>query len=242
MHATHGERNIVERQCASCGLSNVVDESGTCADCNHGHKIISERLVKQKRVGAVLAEAGIVPVSVDRVVDSSCNKRRPDFLIDAGTHFVVVECDEHQHRGSACETRRMFEIAQALGLPTVFVRYNPDAYKTAGGTRGNASAAAREKCLARWARHYTKAGTAPAGAQVSALWLYYDGWTALSDRKPATPLEITELGDEVAGPAIPSDVADIATDAADGADGEDDADVAPIDHTVPGPNGAAAAD
>ena len=203
----------------------------------------------------MLAEAGIIPVSVDRVVDSSCNKRRPDFLIDAGTHFVVVECDEHQHRGSACETRRMFEIAQALGLPTLFVRYNPDAYKTAGGTRGNASAAAREKCLARWARHYTKAGTAPASAQVSALWLYYDGWTALSDRKPATPLEITERGDEVAGPAIPADIAaDIATDAADGADGEDDkdivaaivadidADAAPIDHTVPGPDGAAAAD
>ena len=57
-----------------------------------------------------------------------CNKYRPDFLIDRNTYFLIVECDENAHSfyEKGCETIRMNNICYNLGLPCVFIRYNPD--------------------------------------------------------------------------------------------------------------------
>ena len=158
----------------------------------------AQRLVKQKRIGDVLDAAGLKVVACDRIIDATCNKRRPDFLIDAGTHFLVVEVDEFQHRGAACEERRMFQIAQALGMPTVFIRFNPDSYKTPSGGKGTATVATRERELIKWAAHYAKVGTAPTGAEVSVLWMFYDGWTP---KQGAEKLELTERGEPVSAAA-----------------------------------------
>lgn len=59
-----------------------------------------------------------------------CGKYRPDILYDFGTHFVIVEVDEDQHKqyDANCEMKRMMSILRGLGLPTVFIRYNPDKY------------------------------------------------------------------------------------------------------------------
>jgi very-short-patch-repair endonuclease len=53
------------------------------------------------------------------------------FLYDCKTHYVVLEVDEEQHRGKTyeCDQKRMWEIAQSLGMPSIFIRYNPDKYK-----------------------------------------------------------------------------------------------------------------
>jgi hypothetical protein len=71
--------------------------------------------------------------SCDRMVDQGeCFKYRPDFLFDCGTHFVVLEVDENQHKDKAyaCESFRVFNIFQSLGgMATRFIRYNPDGYK-----------------------------------------------------------------------------------------------------------------
>jgi len=60
-----------------------------------------------------------------------CGNFRPDILIDCKTHFIVVEVDENQHKGylNECEQSRMSNITFALGLPVVFVRFNPDSWK-----------------------------------------------------------------------------------------------------------------
>ncbi len=52
-----------------------------------------------------------------------------------GSHYVIVECDENQHRDRPCECeqRRMIEIYQSLGgMRVLFIRYNPDGYKING--------------------------------------------------------------------------------------------------------------
>ena len=74
---------------------------------------------------------------INRSVGSSCTRNDrensnghlyPDFLYDKGTHFVIIEVDEHKHRGSAyeCDDRRMLDIIANLGQPCIFIRYNPD--------------------------------------------------------------------------------------------------------------------
>lgn len=69
----------------------------------------------------------------------ACGRERPDMVFDAGTHFVVNEVDEYQHKFSGyscdCEQTRMVNVTQALQLPTVFIRYNPDSYTPKAGGR-----------------------------------------------------------------------------------------------------------
>lgn len=53
----------------------------------------------------------------------------PDICYDCGKFFLIVEIDEHKHRGASykCDEARMCDIVAKLGLPCVFIRYNPDA-------------------------------------------------------------------------------------------------------------------
>lgn len=52
----------------------------------------------------------------------------PDIRFDCEFYFVVVEIDEFKHRGASysCDKQRMYDIIAKLGLPTIFIRYNPD--------------------------------------------------------------------------------------------------------------------
>ena len=59
-------------------------------------------------------------------LNNSCKSYRPDFLIDCNNFFLIVECDENKHRNYKCEEVRMNDIIFQLGLPCVFIRYNPD--------------------------------------------------------------------------------------------------------------------
>ena len=130
-HAVEGEMDYVQRTCASCGLIGLLNADKRCCYCDpaQSQRI---RLAKQNRIQNVL-EAHTYPiVSVDRMIERGvCVKYRPDFLMDALTHFVVLEVDENQHSGYPCECEsvRMFNIAQALALPTIFIRYNPDEFR-----------------------------------------------------------------------------------------------------------------
>ena len=58
-----------------------------------------------------------------------CSARRPDMACDFGSHFLIVEVDEHRHAGYACETKRDVQLWQDVGeRKLVFLRFNPDAY------------------------------------------------------------------------------------------------------------------
>ncbi len=59
-------------------------------------------------------------------LNNSCKSYRPDFLIDCNNFFLIIECDENKHINYKCEDSRMNDIIFQLGLPCVFIRYNPD--------------------------------------------------------------------------------------------------------------------
>jgi hypothetical protein len=52
----------------------------------------------------------------------------PDIRYDCGHYHLIVEVDEHRHRGAdyKCDEQRMYDIIGKLGLPCIFIRYNPD--------------------------------------------------------------------------------------------------------------------
>jgi hypothetical protein len=95
-----------------------------CSKCSFIVK--TNECVKEDRIYDLLVNTGIGTCSRNK----RCSMYRPDIVIDGGTHFVVVEVDEHQHKNYT-ENRdaRMLAIQKALSLPTTFVRFNPDEYK-----------------------------------------------------------------------------------------------------------------
>ena len=68
---------------------------------------------------------------VDKKVQDGCSKRRPDLLLDLGSHIIIVEVDENKHQGydCSCENKRLMQISEDLQhRPIVFIRFNPDGY------------------------------------------------------------------------------------------------------------------
>ena len=82
-----------------------------------------------------LLKENSIPFTYDKRVQDGCSARRPDFRIRTNWGHIIVEVDEHQHRGKSytpeCERTRMLQIHNDIGeFYTLFVRYNPDAYVT----------------------------------------------------------------------------------------------------------------
>jgi hypothetical protein len=67
----------------------------------------------------------------DKKIQDGCSRRRPDLLLDMGTHIIIVEVDENKHTDydCSCEHKRLMELSQDLQhRPIVFIRFNPDDY------------------------------------------------------------------------------------------------------------------
>jgi hypothetical protein len=97
----------------------------------------------------------------DQRVECGVSARRPDALVDFGSHVVIVEVDEDQHKNydCSCENKRMMQIWHDLqefdsiidketGVvtiiqekeeitqrPVVFIRVNPDSYIDHNGVK-----------------------------------------------------------------------------------------------------------
>ena len=72
----------------------------------------------------------------DKKVQDGCSKRRPDLLLDLGSHIIIIEIDEYQHSGydTSCENKRLMELSQDVHhRPIVFIRFNPDKYVDSEG-------------------------------------------------------------------------------------------------------------
>lgn len=65
-----------------------------------------------------------------------CHLYRPDFVFDMGSHTIVIELDENQHKkyDISCDNKRLMSIFHGLGSRhMVMIRFNPDKYDSAPG-------------------------------------------------------------------------------------------------------------
>ena len=193
VHRGNNDKNHVHLACAKCGLPDLLSpDTSLCGDCNPT-TIQRATLAKQRAVKATL---DLGPhkdyAGYDKQVEGgSCGRERPDFWWDCGTHIVVLEVDENQHAGraEACECARMVNLSQAFGLPTHFIRYNPDEYKAHGGrrkTKGE-STTRRHALLAKHLDEVRAPRTSEEGPYCSMTRLYYDDW------KPSRAGEVIEI-------------------------------------------------
>ncbi len=179
-HHLETDTNVIEKPCSSCGLSYFIPITlTTCINCSEFIKIRAARQkYKEETIAGVFTKANI-PCVHDRIPAGSCNKYRPDFIIDCATHFVIVEVDENQHSNyeCECEQRRMINIAQDVGggLPVRFIRYNPDKYKDHAGKAKTGNPSSRHtkllEVVAACRQHVPD-------RPISAIYLFYDGYDA----------------------------------------------------------------
>ncbi len=130
LHKLDTDVNVSMKKCLSCGLLHSSDNYDKCQYCRPG----VDRKTKEMKVVRYLQGTNDLSEFIhDKITaddHSICGKYRPDIVYDCGTHFVIVEVDENQHTqyDESCETTRMNNIMFGLGLPTIFLRFNPDAY------------------------------------------------------------------------------------------------------------------
>lgn len=130
-HAEEGMIDVANKLCSSCGLTRPSFKE-LCTTCfyfqNPDH--VKTRNHKTRENTFMMPLKGLYPdLSLDKVVQGGCSKRRPDGHIELFTHGIIIEIDENQHVGYSCENKRTMEIFQDLGSrPLIFIRLNPDSY------------------------------------------------------------------------------------------------------------------
>jgi hypothetical protein len=117
--------------CKSCRLFLVKKKTNfLCSYCNPDKP--TRQKTKEIRVKTFLEENNYKFIYNKKCnLDNSCQTYYPDFLIDCNTFFLIIECDEDAHNNydKDCEKIRENNICFALGLPCVFIRFNPDKKK-----------------------------------------------------------------------------------------------------------------
>ena len=69
----------------------------------------------------------------DKIIQDGCSLRRPDLMLDLGYQVIIIEVDENQHTSydCSCENKRLMEISKDINHRNlIFIRFNPDSYKT----------------------------------------------------------------------------------------------------------------
>ena len=180
-------------RCA-CGLSCIGKKGRVCSTCDPSTG--SVRTTKQVTVGIALREAGMVfdtEVRIDCECTDDTNKENKyakiDFVIYQFDKIICLEVDEHQHAESGhflyttvCDVARMTRVQHSIMigellrsktclpmLPTLWIRYNPDAFKF-GDTTQHVPTSVRLQELVNTIKHFT----ITAGKQMIVMYMYFD--------------------------------------------------------------------
>ena len=173
--ADHKADNMIDlchKQCGFCNLTQVERKGDFCATCDQflaNNGASRKTRDKEKAIIQALKSAGLLnidnvhiyDITYNKSIGTACGGYRPDILIDCGKFFIIIECDEFQHRSQImtsvrdtgadgvdrsskrlrtvsydgqCELTRMINIRFAKGVPCHVIRINPDAFKIGGAT------------------------------------------------------------------------------------------------------------
>jgi len=205
-HKKPDEYNLVERLCQNinCVAKNpvdILDVFGNCVSFCSAMKqsVIYRKHQKKKEEFIEKLLYREIPTAMymrDERGDNGCSASRPDFVYHLGTHVVIVEVDENQHKsynncGSTknekhqVENRRMYNLSSEFdGLPLTFIRYNPDSYRVDGHSV-KIPDPKRHTTLIKWTQKYIS-DIPKEGIYVK--YLFYDGY----NEADITEIQITE--------------------------------------------------
>jgi hypothetical protein len=122
------ERQRIQSLCRSCKLFGTIKLNNyLCSYCNPDK--ITRQKSKELQLKTFFEVQGYVFIYNKKCnISNTCQTYYPDFVFDCLKFFLIIECDErgHSHYSKQCERIRENNICFSLGLPCVFIRYNPD--------------------------------------------------------------------------------------------------------------------
>lgn len=145
-HALYGMIDVKHKKCKSEWCDTVFSNKkyeGYCAYCFFNlypdSPLVRNYKTKEKSVVDFIRETFKEYEWInDKTIDGGCSKKRPDLMLDFGSHILIIEIDEDAHSDydCSCENKRLMEISQDLGhRPIVFIRFNPDSYTDKNGKK-----------------------------------------------------------------------------------------------------------
>ena len=181
-HKKNDHKLLTNRKCLECGSVDILDINLKCFICCPESFNDRKRHLKEEEVCNILSDSkhsdfishDKVPTDVKYCKDSY----RPDILYNCLTHYLIIEIDENMHRGydTYCERTRMYNIAQDLGLDTIFIRYNPDKYRDKNNELQNPTMSFRKERLLEMIT-YCKSQTPKNKEEfLRVVYLYYNGY------------------------------------------------------------------
>lgn len=136
----------VHKRCNNCLTHRVNSKYKFCNLCDPEK---DEEILRKEIIIKNLLNENNYKFTHNNQFPNDCKlKVRPDFLFQCSGYFLVLEVDEfaHKHYEKHCEIKRMNDIILGLGLPTKFIRYNPDKLKITTQVKHETLL----KCLNEW--------------------------------------------------------------------------------------------
>lgn len=131
-----GMENVASYRCATCNEYIVRHKCSKCSYCRD--PAIRQRERHETMIVREFRDDPNIPeFSFNKSIGKDNGRLRPDMLFRFPDKCIVIEIDEFQHKyyeRAQHDKERMVLIQDALGLPTMFIRFNPDAYKVNGKT------------------------------------------------------------------------------------------------------------
>jgi hypothetical protein len=142
-HKQDGMEDVKSKRCKTHLCNTIIGKKyqGYCLRCFlytfPDRPVARNYKTKERNVtDFITARFPTLSWTVDKRVADGCSARRPDMMVDFGSHVLVVEVDENQHPDYSCENKRLMLLSQDINhRPLVFVRFNPDGYFNHQGTR-----------------------------------------------------------------------------------------------------------
>ena len=179
---------VVERICVNCGNVDILSRNGKCIHLcemiEQFKNIKKYNKVYEERILHFLKTHYLLPNEYSIKIDFACGGKHSEVKeigYDFKTHKVYIEVDENQHK-SYCdmgEFNRMKNIYfNEGGIPTVFIRYNPNKYKDIRCKKKRKltvnmyTQSQKEEKLLKWIKYYETFSNVP--YNLSVHYLFYD--------------------------------------------------------------------
>ena len=176
----------IETKCTNCGLMYFLNKKKLCEYCDPTsisfeikHLYDQINLFKYLDERSSLLKESVI--STDKTIQKGiCGKERPDRVYESNKFMLILECDEDQHKSIVrfCEEVRMKNISQMFGgMPTYFIRWNPDVFVDYLHEEKDVDINDRYICVGNLLENIlTFKIDLPKEGLCYVTYLYYDGW------------------------------------------------------------------
>jgi len=138
---------LIKNPCKQCNLYLITNNDILCRKCENPNKKVK---IYEIEIKSLLDENKLVYSSYNQCIGTFLY--RPDFVFRFTNFLIILEVDENQHKRYKTDNDRMKIISKSINENILFIRYNPNKYKS----KLNLSNDKRQEILIKQLLYYSK--------------------------------------------------------------------------------------